>query len=941
MLNFDCYGNTNPSLSYLTELNNLIKTRNFHNTNSNHILGKNAKIKLDHSISHIKEIFSDYQYVEFVPGGGTVANERIFTAFLKLRAIPQEKDIIIISSIEHTSISKYMFELALNRGYTVIQLSVDKDCRIDIEEYEENIRKYNDRILFVSIMNVNNETGIKQPIKELVALSGTIPFFCDSSHSIDCINTIPIEFKPTIVTASLYKYGGGHVGLILSKIKLPERYYGTPDIISIVPSVSALNEYMVTRIENIKRLKIIKTYIIEKLEKILNDFDIKYILINNKYQEDDIIAFIIPEYKASYIQTELSNKNICIGSGSACNKSGGSHTLLSMGYNSTISECLIRISFDIEIKDSDIDTFCNEFYNVYKNIKLLNIQRNYNLYRNKIKTKITLPTIRKEEDNHYDIKLDTFLIEPSKLYVTYGELALKGNNKHIFVKKLLDNIKKQIRKHDLKFITRESRLELEKRDDKIKNFSEIINDLQIVPGISNIYPIFSYTKKYNSIEELLIFICSVYEYINIKKEYKTFCIRIKINEKKTFCNKDSKDLEYLIGKYIRDRYNITVNLKHPDILLNIAINNDTYNCYNEKYNGTGGLPIGTEGTIAIIIDKLNKVQSFDTIKNLSIRGANIYILLYNYDFNDSDIEYIKKISESIKFRKLEGNIIDILKTSEDIPNSIIYDHQFDIIHLANLTKQFGILINKIIYSQNVFNKKKLLQKILPLDEYDTYNTFYEIMNCIFDNIKPAIYNETNIGLSLLSGGIDSPVSSKICINEKLNLDYIHFSSNSLDKENIINTIKKISDKFILYFIDITELQKKIVSDFDENYRTMLYKVYMILISNKIAKERNYTYLVMGNSLGQVASQTPKNFELTMQISNIPILNPVFDMNKTDIIKLGREFGTYDMSICNGEDCCTMFLPKNPILAASKKYIDYVINKIGDYSILYNIEEIIV
>jgi len=940
MLNFDYYGNTTPSISYLTELKNLIETRNFYNTNSNHILGKNAKIKLDHSISIINKIFPDFPYIEFIPGGGTVANERIFNAFLKLRAIPGEKDIIIISSIEHTSISKYMFELALNRGYTVIQLSVDRDCRIDIKEYEENIKKYNDRILFVSIMNVNNETGIKQPIKELVSLSGTIPFFCDSSHSIDSINTIPFEFKPTIVTASLYKYGGSHVGLILSKIKLPDRYYGTPDILSIVPSVLALNEYMVTRIENIKRLKIIKSYIIEKLEKILNDIDINYILINNKYQEDDIIAFIIPEYKASYIQTELSNRNICIGSGSACNKSAGSHTLLSMGYNNLVSECLIRISFDIEIKDDDIDTFCNEFYNVYKNIKLVNIQRYYNLYRNKIKTKITLPTIRKEEDNHYDIKLDTFLIEPSKLYVTYGELTLKGNNKHIFVKKLFNNIKKQIGKYDLKFITRESRLEIEKRDDKIQNLFEIIHDLQIVPGISNIYPIFSYTKKTNSIEELLIFICSVYEYINIKKDHNTFCIRIKIDEKKTFCDKDSKDLEYLIGKYIKDRYNINVNLKHPDILLNIAINNTTYNCYNEKYTGTGGLPIGTEGNIAVIIDKLNKVLSFDTIKNLSIRGANIYILLYNYDFDDSDIEYIKKISESIKFTKLEGNIIDILKTSDDIPNSIIYDHPFDIIHLANLTKQFGILINKLVYSQNVFNKKKL-QNILPLDNYDTYNTFYEIMNSIFHDIKPVIYNETNIGLSLLSGGIDSPVSSKICIDEKLNLNYIHFSSNSLDKANIINTIKKISNKFTLFFVDITELQKKIVSDFDENYRTMLYKVYMILISNTIAKERNYTYLVMGNSLGQVASQTPTNFELTMQISNIPILNPVFDMNKIDIIKLGREFGTYDMSICNGEDCCTMFLPKNPILAASRKYIDYVIKKIGEYSLLYKIEEIIV
>jgi thiamine biosynthesis protein ThiI len=132
-----------------------------------------------------------------------------------------------------------------------------------------------------------------------------------------------------------------------------------------------------------------------------------------------------------------------------------------------------------------------------------------------------------------------------------------------------------------------------------------------------------------------------------------------------------------------------------------------------------------------------------------------------------------------------------------------------------------------------------------------------------------------------------------------------------------------------------------VEEFREDYRTILYKVYMVLISNKIAEDNKYDWLVMGNSLGQVASQTPKNMELIMQLSNIPILNPLLGMNKSEIIKLGKEFETYDMSICNGEDCCTMFLPKNPTLAASIAYINYVIKTIGDYTSLVDIDIIFV
>ncbi len=104
---------------------------------------------------------------------------------------------------------------------------------------------------------------------------------------------------------------------------------------------------------------------------------------------------------------------------------------------------------------------------------------------------------------------------------------------------------------------------------------------------------------------------------------------------------------------------------------------------------------------------------------------------------------------------------------------------------------------------------------------------------------------------------------------------------------------------------------------------------MTRIACDVANKNGYEFISMGNSLGQVASQTPQNLYVTDKFSNLPIFCPLLGYNKEDIINDARKAGTYEHSICNGNDCCVMYLPKNPTLKASPEYISKVINEIGD------------
>ena len=183
-------------------------------------------------------------------------------------------------------------------------------------------------------------------------------------------------------------------------------------------------------------------------------------------------------------------------------------------------------------------------------------------------------------------------------------------------------------------------------------------------------------------------------------------------------------------------------------------------------------------------------------------------------------------------------------------------------------------------------------------------------------------------VGLLSGGIDSPVASILAMKRGASVIFVHFHSVPLTTEESIEKVKQITtvlshyqSRIHLYLIALTPIQKEILVKTKEKYRIILYRRFMFRIAEIIARKEKARALVTGESLGQVASQTLENIAVIEAVSSMPILRPLIGLDKQEIMNLAKEYGTYDISILPDQDCCSLFLPKNPATKAKKQYIE--------------------
>lgn len=177
------------------------------------------------------------------------------------------------------------------------------------------------------------------------------------------------------------------------------------------------------------------------------------------------------------------------------------------------------------------------------------------------------------------------------------------------------------------------------------------------------------------------------------------------------------------------------------------------------------------------------------------------------------------------------------------------------------------------------------------------------------------------GLLLLSGGIDSPVAGFQMAKRGLRQDILHFDSypytSPLARDKVIKLAKEIKTYIgckYMYIISMTTIQEEFHLHCKDEYAITLLRRAMIKIAEIICNQKGYKTIVTGESLGQVASQTIESITVTNNASKlIPILRPLISFNKDEIIKVAQEIDTYETSILPYEDCCTVFLPKNPII----------------------------
>lgn len=196
------------------------------------------------------------------------------------------------------------------------------------------------------------------------------------------------------------------------------------------------------------------------------------------------------------------------------------------------------------------------------------------------------------------------------------------------------------------------------------------------------------------------------------------------------------------------------------------------------------------------------------------------------------------------------------------------------------------------------------------------------------------------GLLMLSGGIDSPVAGYLAMKRGIELNCIYFEAlphTSLNaREKVITLAKKLSNyggNIKLHVVPFTAIQESIYKNIEKTYLITIMRRMMYRISEIIARKNKCKIIINGESIGQVASQTLSSINSINEVTSFPIIRPVACFDKLEIIEIAKAIDTYETSILPYEDCCTVFVPKHPV-------INPKLEKAIEYENLINYEEMI-
>ena len=184
------------------------------------------------------------------------------------------------------------------------------------------------------------------------------------------------------------------------------------------------------------------------------------------------------------------------------------------------------------------------------------------------------------------------------------------------------------------------------------------------------------------------------------------------------------------------------------------------------------------------------------------------------------------------------------------------------------------------------------------------------------------------GMVLLSGGIDSPVAAYRMAKRGMDLSYVHFHSfpyTSLQAKEKVVTLAKILKKYTnagkMLVIPFTKIQQEIHEKCPAEFMITIMRRFMMRIAEKLSAQYGCGAIITGESLGQVASQTLESITVTNSVVKLPVFRPLIGMDKTEIIEVAQKIDTFETSILPYEDCCTVFLPKFPVIKPKLEIIE--------------------
>ena len=197
------------------------------------------------------------------------------------------------------------------------------------------------------------------------------------------------------------------------------------------------------------------------------------------------------------------------------------------------------------------------------------------------------------------------------------------------------------------------------------------------------------------------------------------------------------------------------------------------------------------------------------------------------------------------------------------------------------------------------------------------------------------------GLLMMSGGIDSPVAGFLALRKGIALKAIHFASppytSKLSLQKVIDLTKEISkysefEELELLVVPFTEIQIAIQKYCNPTYLITLMRRAMYKIAEQVALKEGMSIIVNGESVGQVASQTVESMMVVNEVTNFPVIRPLVTYDKQEIVDVAKKINTYNVSILPYEDCCTVFVPKHPVIrpkveTAKKEEEKYEMNQL--------------
>ena len=369
----------------------------------------------------------------------------------------------------------------------------------------------------------------------------------------------------------------------------------------------------------------------------------------------------------------------------------------------------------------------------------------------------------------------------------------------------------------------------------------------------------------------------------------------------------------------------------------------------------------------IILIKYGELTTKKDNRNLFINKIyeNLSLALSNYDITitknrvrmfidpkDNDIDEIISITKNI-FGIHSIVVAYKIDSSIDIINSSVLEvikevdfNTFKVetdradksfpINSMDLSRQLGSLILKNTKDKKVdVHNPDYLLKIEIRSDY-TYIYTKEIK--ALGGYPVGVAGK---GLLMLSGGIDSPVAGYMAMKRGIKLECIYFESPPHTSPQALNKVKKLvsilnkyQPSIKLHIINFTEIQESIYKFIDPTYMLTIMRRMMYRISEKVMQNREDLVLINGESVGQVASQTLTSMTVINNVTNIPVLRPVACLDKLEIIDIAKKIDTYETSILPYEDCCTIFLPKHPVINPKiEKALEY--EKKFDYEALIN------